>query len=185
MSAPSQARPSRWPRLLRAPAGPTGAFGLLAVGIAGLTLCVVHPAARLIDNASASAPLGFYWLDRNAPLRRGDFVLAWAPPAARHLAAARGYLPFDVPLVKRIVALRGDHICADGDTIFVNGRAVTTRLTTDSKGRALPHWQGCQVLGHSAVFLLMASVPDSFDGRYFGPIQRHAVIGRLTPLWTW
>ena len=40
-------------------------------------------------------------------------------------------------------------------------------------------------LGPGAVFLLMAHVPDSFDGRYFGTVRRRAVIGRLTPLWTW
>lgn len=185
MSARSLAQRSSWPRLLRAQAGPARAVGAIAAGIVGLTLCLAHPAARLIYNASASAPLGLYRMDRHAPLRRGDFVLAWAPPSARRLAATRGYLPFDVPLIKRIAALYGDRICADGRRIVVDGRAVAMRLATDREGRALSHWQGCQVLGRGAVFLLMASVPDSFDGRYFGPIQRHAVIGRLTPLWTW
>jgi type IV secretory pathway protease TraF len=28
------------------------------------------------------------------------------------------------------------------------------------------------------------SVPDSLDGRYFGPIPTSSVIGRALPLWT-
>jgi type IV secretory pathway protease TraF len=34
------------------------------------------------------------------------------------------------------------------------------------------------------VFLLMEGVPDSFDGRYFGPVTTAAIVGRLVPLWT-
>jgi type IV secretory pathway protease TraF len=33
--------------------------------------------------------------------------------------------------------------------------------------------------------LLVNPHPDSFDGRYFGPIPREAVRGVYRPLWTW
>ncbi len=185
MSGTSFANPRRWPRWGRTRMGHTIGVGSAALAALGIALCLADPAARLIYNATASAPLGFYWLDRDAAPQRGEFVLAWAPSAARALAARRGYLPFDVPLVKRVAAVRGERICADGRTIFVDGHAVATRLAKDREGRALPHWQGCRVLGSGDVFLLMAAVPDSFDGRYFGAIARQAVIGRLIPLWTW
>ncbi len=111
-------------------------------------------------------------------------MLARLPDAAQKLAAERGYLPAGVPLVKRIAALSGDQVCAVGMTITINDRAVAERLESDSKGRPLPSWQGCRLLRRDEVFLLMEGVPDSFDGRYFGPVTRSAIIGKLIPLWT-
>jgi conjugative transfer signal peptidase TraF len=144
----------------------------------------LHPAPRLVWNASASAPLGFY-RTVSGPVARGDLVLAELPPAARALAAKRGYLPLGVPLVKRVGALAGDVVCRRHRTVTINRQPVAEALPSDSKGRALPSWKGCHKLGQDEVFLLVPAVADSFDGRYFGPIKRSHVIGKLVPLWTW
>jgi conjugative transfer signal peptidase TraF len=168
-------RGSRRPRIPLALAG----LGLAALGFATLA----EPAPRLVWNASASAPVGLYWVSRSAPAR-GDLVLATLPPDARRLAAERGYLPVGVPLVKRLVAVSGDVVCAVGDAVFINGRHVAKRRERDPSGRALPRWTGCRVLAADEVFLLMAGVSGSFDGRYFGPVRRARIIGRLVPLWT-
>jgi conjugative transfer signal peptidase TraF len=126
-----------------------------------------------------------YSVEPGGKLRRGDFVLAWLPDAVRELAAERDYLPANVPLVKRVAALTGDTICSEQARLTINGIAVATALRADSRGRSLPQWNGCRTVGQKEVFLLMASVPDSFDGRYFGPIATRAIIGKLVPLWTW
>jgi conjugative transfer signal peptidase TraF len=115
---------------------------------------------------------------------RGDLVLARAPLWARKLAAERGYLPLNMPIVKRVAAVAGDVVCASGDTISIDGRPVAHRLTSDRMGRPLPQWDGCEILGSGEFFLLMADVPDSFDGRYFGVTERRNIISRLVPLWT-
>ena len=115
---------------------------------------------------------------------RGDLVLAALPSDARRLAADRGYLPVGVPLVKRLAAVSGDAVCSVGDAVFVNGRHVAARRNHDASGRQLPRWTGCRVLATDEVFLLMAGVSRSFDGRYFGPVRRARIIGRLVPLWT-
>ena len=112
-------------------------------------------------------------------------MLAELPDAARRLAAERGYLPAGVPLVKRVAALAGDMVCGAGAAIRINGRQVAERLSADLRGRPLPAWEGCRLLHGGEVFLLMEGVPDSFDGRYFGPVETTAIIGRLVPLWTW
>lgn len=154
-------------------------LGLAALGFAALA----EPAPRLVWNASASAPVGLYWVSRVAPVR-GDLVLAALPPDARRLAAERGYLPAGVPLVKRLAALAGDVVCAVGGAVFVNGGHVAKRRERDLTGRALPRWTGCRTLAADEVFLLMAGVSGSFDGRYFGPVRRARIIGKLVPLWT-
>jgi conjugative transfer signal peptidase TraF len=153
--------------------------GLGCLGFATL----VRPAPLLLWNASASAPIGLYRVISSAPILRGDMVLLLTPDSVRDLAAERGYLPLAVPLVKRVVALAGDRVCAIGDDLFINGKWVARRLEHDHLGRRLLHWQGCHRLGDE-VFPLMADVPTSFDGRYFGAVPKSAVIGRLVPLWT-
>lgn len=110
-------------------------------------------------------------------------VIAWPPAAARQLAASRHYLPANVPLVKRVVAVAGDTICGVDRTVTVNGRRVALRRAADAAGRPLPAWQGCIRLAPGMVFLLMTENPDSFDGRYFGSTAARDVIGRATPLW--
>lgn len=45
-------------------------------------------------------------------------------------------------------------------------------------------WQGCRRIGEDEVFLMNGAVPDSFDGRYFGPISTTAIIGKAHLLWT-
>ncbi|MDZ3836998.1 MAG: conjugative transfer signal peptidase TraF [Rhodospirillales bacterium] len=153
-------------------------FGLGLIGLATLA----RPAPWLVWNASASAPIGLYRVLPGKPAS-GDLVLVRTPDSARQLAAERGYLPHDVPLVKRVAALDGDTVCAANDVISVNGRVVAERLAHDRLGRRLPSWSGCHLLDGGEAFLLMEGVADSFDGRYFGPVPTVAIIGRLAPLW--
>jgi conjugative transfer signal peptidase TraF len=156
-------------------------LGVTLLGVLATAASV--PTPRLVWNASASAPTGLYWRTAGRP-SEGDLVLARAPLWARRLAVARGYLPFNVPLLKRVAAVEGQVICASGDAISIEGRLVAHRLASDRMDRLLPRWEGCETLGASEFFLLMADVPDSFDGRYFGMTERRDIIGRLVPLWT-
>lgn len=160
----------------------TLALTTLGLGLLGLAV-LGRPAPLIVYNASASAPLGFYRVLPADALHRDDLVLVRTPMAVRRLAAERGYLPATVPLVKRITALAGDTVCAIDHAITINGRHVADQLATDRMGRPLPHWTGCKTLHGGEIFLLMAGVPDSFDGRYFGAVPASAVIGRLVPLW--
>jgi conjugative transfer signal peptidase TraF len=146
---------------------------------------IAGPMPRLIYNGSASAPLGFYRLVPDVQIARGDLVLAHLPAPAARLAAERGYLPRSVPVVKRVADLAGDIVCAESGAVLINGRVTARVLPADRAGRPLLAWQGCRTLDSGEVFLLMADIQASFDGRYFGPVSATAIIGRLVPLWTW
>jgi len=139
---------------------------------------------KLIYNASASAPIGFYHVTPASSLKRGAFAVVPTPPDFRMIAAKRHYLPFNVPLIKRIIALSGDEVCRHGEAILVNKKSVATALTRDSQGRVLPVWQGCIILKQNQFFALMDR-PDSFDGRYFGPLNTEDIIGIAAPIFTW
>jgi len=152
------------------------AIPVLALGLAS----VVSLPKKLIYNASASAPIGFYWIDEQ-PVERGDYVLVNVPEQVRKLVIEREYLPPDVPLLKRVVGLDGDRICRRSDEISVNGTVVATAKSRDGQGREMPDWHGCHFLTEHTVFLLQDH-PQSFDGRYFGPVDRRLIIGRATRL---
>jgi type IV secretory pathway protease TraF len=111
-------------------------------------------------------------------------VIVRLPAAARALAAARRYLPAQVPAVKRIVAMAGDRVCARGAALLVEGRVAARRLAADARGRPLPWWRGCRTLRPDEIFLLMQDSATSFDGRYFGVSHRADVVGKAALLWS-
>jgi conjugative transfer signal peptidase TraF len=141
------------------------------------------PRPLLVWNASASSPIGLYYVGPAEGARPGEMVVAWSPDAARELGAQRRYLPRNVPLVKRVVAAAGDRVCAVGEAIFVNGRRETLRRARDPSGRPMPWWNGCAQLEGGQLFLLTPDVPDAFDGRYFGVTQRREIVGRARLIW--
>lgn len=156
----------------------------VAGGILLVTTVAIPHRPILVWNATASAPIGLYLREAEQEPTRGDLVLVRPPSEVATFASRRGYLPLNVPLIKRIVGAKGDTICAHGDTISLNGSYLLKRLESDKRGRSLPRWSGCKHLGDAEVFLAMTGVGDSFDGRYFGPIPASNIIGRLQPLWT-
>ena len=156
---------------------------LVGVAAAPLAATAAWPVPRLLVwNASASAPVGLYALRPHGPIRRGDMVIAWTPEPARSLAAARHYLPHNVPLVKRVAAVAGDRVCARGPTLTIGGRPVAVRRTVDSAGRPMPRWAGCRSLAEGEHLLLMDN-PQSFDGRYFGVTEAADILGTATLVW--
>ena len=166
-----------------------GRFRLFATAVAAVAATAAvatmfwPPRPALVWNASASAPLGLYSVSAAGEIRPGETVIAWPPASARALAAERGYLPANVPLVKRVAAARGDRVCAAGEAVFVNGRVEVLRRSHDAAGRPLPWWTGCLDLREGQYLLLMPGSPASFDGRYFGLTERQDLVGKASLLW--
>jgi len=159
-------------------------LALTGLGVAILSMTPTKRAMPwLVWNASASAPVGLYRVTE-APAERGALVLVRPPLDVAALATERGYLPDGVPLIKRVAAVAGDHVCAIGSAVVLRTEVVVRRLDADATGRPLPRWSGCRRLADGEVFLLMADAPGSFDSRYFGPVPLTSVMGRLVPLWT-
>ncbi|MCT5700999.1 S26 family signal peptidase [Pseudomonas aeruginosa] len=162
----------RWPLALLA-------CSLFALGWAA----IATSPPRLVYNASDSVPVGWYRISSANSLASRDLVLVRLPPEVRSLAAQRGYLPANVPLLKTVAAMAPQRVCVLGSQIRIDGDLMAKRLRWDRQGRALPAWQACRHLVGDELFLLSSSNPESFDSRYFGPISADAVIGRAQPLW--
>jgi len=162
----------------------TAATVVAAIAVTALFASLLWPPRPLLVwNASVSSPPGLYLVAPRGGVEAGDMVIAWAPPSARRLGAERHYLPSNVPLVKRVAAVGGDRVCAAGEAISVNGRLETRRRVHDGAGRTMPRWTGCEDLRDGDLFLLTPSVPDSFDGRYFGITRSADVVGPARLLW--
>jgi type IV secretory pathway protease TraF len=67
-------------------------------------------------------------------------------------------------------------------TVSINGRVVAHARYADASDRPLPRWNGCITLAGGQLFLL-APAADSFDSRYFGPVDRIHVLGSGHPIW--
>jgi conjugative transfer signal peptidase TraF len=147
-------------------------------------LSFIHIAPKLIWNASASAPIGLYSIDRSPALEITDLVAVAAPEPLATFLVERGYLPRGVPLMKRVAGLPGQRVCRTGMRITVDGITMGEALRRDRLGRDLPVWRGCRRVANGEIFLMNWTVRDSLDGRYFGPIPTSSIIGRAIPLWT-
>ncbi|MHB2266766.1 S26 family signal peptidase [Aliihoeflea sp. PC F10.4] len=155
---------------------------LAVIGIAAAG--AIETPTKLIWNATASAPIGFYIVEPADALDVPELVAVMPPEPLAAFIVERGYIAPGVPLLKRVVGLPGQRVCRIGRTITVDDVQKGETLERDRFGRALPVWRGCRVVGDGQLFLMNRHVRDSLDGRYFGPIPASAVIGRAVPLWT-
>lgn len=155
-------------------------FAILAIG----GLAFVHPAPRLIWNATASTPTGLYVLRPLGQLHAMELVAVKPPEPVASFLADGGFLPRDVPLLKHVMALPGQAVCRTGGAVTVDSIAVGVARGRDHLGRPLPRWSGCRTLRPSEIFLMNPTVRDSLDGRYFGPLPITSIVARAVPLWT-
>ncbi|GCE85216.1 S26 family signal peptidase [Komagataeibacter diospyri] len=154
-------------------------FAVLGVG----TSLAIHPAPRLIWNATASTPVGLYRLQSVSPLHVGDLIAIRPSADIAAMLARGGYLPLGVPLLKPVAALPGQRVCRVGAVVTVDGTVLGNALARDHRGRPLPVWQGCRHVLPGQIFVMNPAVPTSLDGRYFGVLPVDAVLGRAQPLW--
>jgi conjugative transfer signal peptidase TraF len=162
----------------------------MALGLAALFAPAAMPHAMqnrvlVVYNPSDSVPRGWYRIGPAGSLHANSIVLARLPPQAAAVAAQRGYLPWGIPLLKRIGAVAPQSVCEREGVVRIDGVVVATALSQDGKHRPLPSWTRCRILAEGELFLLSDTNAASFDSRYFGPIAPSDVIGSAWPLWTW
>ncbi|MFK0209154.1 S26 family signal peptidase [Agrobacterium sp. NPDC090283] len=144
----------------------------------------IDPAKKLIWNASASVPVGLYWIVCADRLDVTDLAVVMPPDDLASFLDERRYLPRGLPLLKRVLALSGTTVCRNGAEITAYGMTYGQARERDGQGRPLPVWQGCRTLRAGEAFFMNWDAPDSFDSRYFGPLPLSTVVGRAIPLWT-
>lgn len=176
-----------------------GRAHLLAVVIlcGAAAVLVLSAAAGLAGarvNTTKSIPVGLYWTSRD-PVERGRYVQVCPPQLAVFVEAKmRGYIgsgfcPGNFGyLMKRVLAAKGDLVSVADEGVRVNGRLLpySAPRRVDSAGRSLPRYRFDRYTLGAAEVLLMSDVSGtSFDGRYFGPVDRSHIRSVVRPVLTW
>ena len=158
-------------------------FVLCVAGFASALVLVgaVFGRPAVVLNTTPSEPLGLYALVGGSPAV-GQLVSFKTPPTAFPYADRRlGYLR-RTTLLKGVAAGPGDFVCTSSGRLRINGRDLAPVARVDSAGVALPRWIGCRRLGPDEFFAFSDRRSNSFDSRYFGPVDRSAIVGVYTPL---
>jgi signal peptidase I len=107
-------------------------------------------------------------------IHRGDIVVFGRPPADTSLSAVND-------LVKRVVGMPGETISSKGDNIYINGKEIAQPWLPKLTG-------GCY---EPALDIPKTHIPandyyvmgdcrgDSEDSRYFGPIAKSLIVGKV------
>jgi len=156
----------------------------LVAATVGLSTIGERSVPRYLWNVSDSVPIGLYRLRPIGRLAVTELVAVRPPEPTATFLADGNYLPRNVPMLKRVLALPGQTVCREHLTVSVDEIAMGIARERDGRGRPLPVWQGCRVIASGQVFLMNWQSADSLDGRYFGVLPMSAIIGKAAPLWT-
>jgi conjugative transfer signal peptidase TraF len=158
---------------------------VLTFGAVALVMSTMGEATpAYIWNASKSVPVGLYQLKPAGRLAVTELVAVRPPEPLAAFLDLNGYLPVGVLMLKRVLALPGQTVCRKALTISVDEIDMGEAMSRDTRGRPLPVWQGCRVVGADELFLMNWQSADSLDGRYFGFVPNSSVIGKALPVWT-
>jgi signal peptidase I len=102
----------------------------------------------------------------------GDIVVFKAPPGVKTECND------DIAdLVKRVIGVPGDTLYSDGNTIYVNGKPLDQRWTVYKAMGSVPIKR--ITLKKNMYFMMGDNHADSCDSRYWGPVPRSDIIGKV------
>jgi conjugative transfer signal peptidase TraF len=165
----------------------------ISIAIFGCSLGILGAAGARI-NTTKSIPVGLYWTS-SAPVEKGAYVM-FCPPHVDVFdeAQERGYIGAGFCpggygyMMKRILAAKNDDVSIADDGVRVNGELLpfSAPRKVDSAGRPMPQYKSDHYSLGNAELLLMSDVSNtSFDGRYFGPVNRSQIKTVIRQVITW
>lgn len=132
----------------------------------------------LLYPATPSLPKSIYLRIFSAP-EPGKIASFPMPKAAQDYLDEIGQsVSGAVNFMKLIAAGPGDHVCnRPVQGLVINGQWRAQIALRDSEGHPLPHWNECRILSGNEFFMFSNHLSNSFDSRYFGPIEETEIAG--------
>ncbi|KLR58990.1 peptidase S26 [Diaphorobacter sp. J5-51] len=152
-----------------------------AIAVIGLLLTgyrVGLDAQRLIGKPACMPSLVYLWTktDGNPP-SKGDYIVARMPKTSFGMGGREGDR-----IVKIIAGVPGDKVRIVGTELWINGEHKDRLwLAKSLPGKSVGDYDVDVVLGERQYFV-MGTTQESFDSRYWGPINREAIIGTALPV---
>ena len=151
---------------------------LSATGAVAMLCGVWVLVGPLYYNGSASIPAGWYEMQVQDTLARGDIVRLCLPPAIGRYAVRRGYVHRGTcdggsrRIGKPVMAAAGDTLLISLKGVQINGGPLLKAplQLRDRRGKLMPRRVGRQILQPGECFLLSTFNQLSFDSRYYGPV---------------
>ncbi len=145
-------------------------------------------------NTTRSIPLGLYWATSDS-VEKGAYVVV-CPPQSKVFDEAlqrdylgSGFCPGGYGfMMKRILAAKNDLVSVSSEGVRVNGNLLplSVPLDADGAGRPMPRFRIQEHRLSADELLLMSDVTAvSFDGRYYGLVDRSQVVSVIRPIFTW
>lgn len=162
------------------------------IGIITLAIFALIFTSGLRFNFTDSAPRGIWAIQdvEFSSLWRGKIV-AVCPPALPLVKkmGEQGLLPYGycpetevAPLLKAVGAVEGDIVTIrTGKPVMVNGEELPNTIAKNT-GVAWP--DGEYIVKRYQVWVFSTYNPNSFDSRYFGPVDPFSIKGEAIPLFT-
>lgn len=154
---------------------------MLALVVLGLLVSgyrIGLDAQRLIGKPACMPSLVYLWTktDGSAP-ERGEYIVARMPKTNFGIGGREGDR-----IVKIVAAVPGDNVRIAGTEMWINGEHKDRLwLAKSLPGKGVGDYDVEMVLGERQYFV-MGTTQESFDSRYWGPINREAIIGSAMPL---
>jgi type IV secretory pathway protease TraF len=135
-------------------------LSLIAPLVLLLTLASMAMFTRNVSDSAA--PVGWYRVHWDAPVKKGDLVLLRMP-------------------IKQVWARAGDHVTFTPQGVYVRGKLLPNSAPEPGIARVCPY--GNYTVPPFMFLAMGIQNPDSFDGRYECFLPESLIAGTVTPAW--
>lgn len=152
-------------------------FSLLILSLLAL-FSSLQKEKYIFYNYTDSLPFGFY-IVVPGEIKKGDLIAFVPPPVAQKLINERKYLQPDGYLLKPVIGVAGDSIDTKYERLLINGKDTGEFLTKDKEGRTISKYLFRGRLKKGEYYVVIPEKKNSFDSRYFGPVPKKNVVGKI------
>lgn len=165
---------------------------MISLLLAFTCMAVLAKKFGLLINVTPSMPFGLY-IEDHRTIGRGDVVSMCLAEPHKTLAIRMGYIREGGSgckgvnsLIKEVIALPGDDVVLKDDYIIVNKQKyLFPTKYIDSHGRKLQVYPRGVYSNTSGYWTIGVNDKNSWDSRYFGPVEKRGILNKLRPLITW